>query len=306
MAPEQVEGGRLSAQTDQYALALVVYEMLTGRLPWEARGAKALADVRLALPPASALRFCKWLPEEVDDALLKALSRDPDRRHESVHKMMFELRALQWASEHTTASGEGHSTVPMVGTIAEGRAAAADDRDTLAQASIPPVEGPPLEAFGPSSDGVDTSAQVTQHYQGRPTTPQGRQGDTGRATRLDGLRTPTIPVFEDAEPEPLGAAVGQLPDTPMGAEVVPDGRNASRRGMRRVGTRWVGTGCDRGRRGSLGWLGTRDHVWPFERQGRADCRECRRRLSASAHREGNAAGYGRGPGRGSSVFARVA
>ncbi len=35
MAPEQVEGGDVSPQTDQYALALVVYEMLTGRLPWD-------------------------------------------------------------------------------------------------------------------------------------------------------------------------------------------------------------------------------------------------------------------------------
>jgi serine/threonine-protein kinase len=234
MAPEQVEGGRLSAQTDQYALALVVYEMLTGRLPWEARGAKALADVRLALPPASAMRFCKWLPEEVDDALLKALSRDPANRHESVHKMMFELRALQWASEHTTGSGDHHSTVPMVGTIAEGRPPAADDRDTLAQASIPPVEGPPLEVFGSSSDGVDTSAQVTQHYQGRPTTPEGRQGDA--------LRTPTIPVFEDAEPEALGAGFARQPDTPMGAEVAAEGRNAWRKGMGRVGSALVATG----------------------------------------------------------------
>ena len=72
MAPEQVAGDRISPQTDQYALALVVYEMLTGRLPWDVnvRDAAALADVRRRLAPAPASRFCPWLPAAMDAALL--------------------------------------------------------------------------------------------------------------------------------------------------------------------------------------------------------------------------------------------
>ncbi|MGH7437579.1 MAG: serine/threonine-protein kinase, partial [Polyangiaceae bacterium] len=54
MAPEQLEGARVSSQTDQYAFALVIYEMLTDRLPWEVSGTKALAKARLKVPPASA------------------------------------------------------------------------------------------------------------------------------------------------------------------------------------------------------------------------------------------------------------
>jgi serine/threonine-protein kinase len=77
MAPEQVAGEPLSPQTDQYALGLVIYEMLTGRLPWEVDGrdASVLADVRRLVAPARPSVFCPWLPENLEAALLKALSR---------------------------------------------------------------------------------------------------------------------------------------------------------------------------------------------------------------------------------------
>jgi len=123
MAPEQVTGAALSPQTDQYALGLVIYEMLTGRLPWDlgGRDALALAEERRRVAPAPPSRFCPWLPERMEAALLKALSQDPAARHDTVHGLMFELRGLQSVNDRSpSGADDNHSTVPMVGTLAEG------------------------------------------------------------------------------------------------------------------------------------------------------------------------------------------
>src|SRR5579872_917748 len=87
MAPEQMDGGDVSPQTDQYALALVVYEMLTGRLPWDVNlnDRKALAEAHRHAAPMPPSQFCPWLPVRMDAPLLKALSKDPRARHETLH-----------------------------------------------------------------------------------------------------------------------------------------------------------------------------------------------------------------------------
>jgi serine/threonine protein kinase len=139
MAPEQLRGDRVSPQTDQYALALVIYEMLTGRLPWDVdvRDVSAMAKVHLSVPPAPASRFCAWLPQRVDVAILKSLSKDPGTRHETVHGLIFELRALQRLDRSADATTDAHSTDPMVGTLADGYAVVREEPETIGHVSRP-------------------------------------------------------------------------------------------------------------------------------------------------------------------------
>ena len=122
MAPEQLRGECVSPQTDQYAFALVIYEMLTGRWPWDVdvRDLRAMARMHLSVSPAPPGKFCAWLPKPVDATLLRALSKDPAGRHESIRELMFELRPLQWADRPAASSGETPTTYPTVGTIADG------------------------------------------------------------------------------------------------------------------------------------------------------------------------------------------
>jgi len=133
MAPEQLRGDRVLPQTDQYALALVIYEMLTGRLPWnvDVRDVSAMAKVHLSVPPAPASTFRAWLPPRVDAAILKALSKDPGARHESVHGLIFELRALQRLERFSDATTDAHSTDPMVGTLADGYAVVREEPEMI-------------------------------------------------------------------------------------------------------------------------------------------------------------------------------
>ena len=210
MAPEQVSGGEVSPQTDQYALALVIYEMLTGRLPWDVnvRDPKALAEVHRRVPPASATEFCPWLPARMNAAILKALSKDPSARHDTLHGLMFELRGLQWISDRSAATGDALSTDPMVGTLADGGAVVRDEHDTFARMS-PPPEGPSLEvpgltgsssvsvqfsepAVAPSSGPKVASEMANGHKELRPLpTPVRAEALDGRAaTLLQSLETP--------------------------------------------------------------------------------------------------------------------
>jgi serine/threonine-protein kinase len=120
MAPEQMDGGEVSPQTDQYALALVVYEMLTGRLPWDVdmHDRKALAEAHRHAAPTPPSQFCPWLPARMDAPLLKALAKDPRARHGTLHGLMFELRGLQWIGDRPGMAGDLDTTDP--GPLADG------------------------------------------------------------------------------------------------------------------------------------------------------------------------------------------
>jgi len=162
MAPEQLRGDRVSAQTDQYALALVIYEMLTGRLPWDVdvRDASAMAKVHLSVPPAPASTFCAWLPPRVDAALLKALSKDPGTRHETVHGLIFELRALQRLDRSADATTDAHSTDPMVGTLADGYAVVREEPETSGHVSRPLEDQ--IASIADLGSGVDVDMPMSQ------------------------------------------------------------------------------------------------------------------------------------------------
>ncbi|HEY8491611.1 MAG TPA: serine/threonine-protein kinase [Dehalococcoidia bacterium] len=81
LAPEQLREGRTGPASDCYALALVLYEALTGRLPFEGADAEAVAAARLHQDPVPPSRFRPDLPPQVEALILTALARDPAARH---------------------------------------------------------------------------------------------------------------------------------------------------------------------------------------------------------------------------------
>ncbi len=96
MAPEQILGDGVSEHTDQYAVALVLYEMLSGRLPWNAdvTDAEAMAQVHLKKPPLPLSQFCPWAPESVREAIERALAKDPQKRLPSILHFLDGIREL--------------------------------------------------------------------------------------------------------------------------------------------------------------------------------------------------------------------
>lgn len=91
MPPEQMNGHELDERTDEFALAAVTYEILTGKRPFAARSLDASAELiqKFDIAPASSLRTD--LDPGIDSVLFTALSPDPDDRYDSVEEFLAAL-----------------------------------------------------------------------------------------------------------------------------------------------------------------------------------------------------------------------
>jgi serine/threonine-protein kinase len=85
MSPEQLRGKPLDARTDIYSLALMTYEMLTGKLPFSGRTQQEMMIARLRSEPTPIRKIRPELnfSEAVERVLLKAMERSPDERYQS-------------------------------------------------------------------------------------------------------------------------------------------------------------------------------------------------------------------------------
>jgi serine/threonine protein kinase/tetratricopeptide (TPR) repeat protein len=83
MAPEQVRGGPISPETDIYALGIVLFEMVTGRLPFSADTPIGSAVKRLQEPPPCPRLYSPKLPKTWEVAILRCLEVDPAARFQS-------------------------------------------------------------------------------------------------------------------------------------------------------------------------------------------------------------------------------
>jgi serine/threonine protein kinase len=84
MAPEQWKAQQASSATDQYALAIVIYQLVTGNLPYHAETAHGLMYKAIEVPPQPPEEFRPDLPPGLSGVLLKALQKEEVNRYESV------------------------------------------------------------------------------------------------------------------------------------------------------------------------------------------------------------------------------
>ena len=88
MAPEQVTGRKITGASDQFSLAVILYEMLTQERPFQGEGPTTVMFKIVQEEPARPHDINRNLPESIDQALLRALAKDPEKRYSSCAAMV--------------------------------------------------------------------------------------------------------------------------------------------------------------------------------------------------------------------------
>jgi serine/threonine protein kinase/tetratricopeptide (TPR) repeat protein len=94
MSPEQVRGDTLDARTDIYAFGVVLFEMGTGRRPFDERHTARLTDAILHAPLTPPTQWQPRLHPELERITVKCLERDPENRYQSAKEAGIDLRRL--------------------------------------------------------------------------------------------------------------------------------------------------------------------------------------------------------------------
>ena len=91
MSPEQVKGKRADRRTDIYNLGALLYEMLTGSLPFQNDNPWAALNARVTGDPVAPRKLNPELSAQAEEIVLRALQRDPDERYQSAAAMKAEI-----------------------------------------------------------------------------------------------------------------------------------------------------------------------------------------------------------------------
>jgi len=162
LSPEQAQGHAVSAGSDLYSIAVVLYEMLTGRVPFDAESAVtiALKHVSEAPPPPSAIN--PRVPPELEQVVMWALNKNPVDRPANADQFINALEQAKAAIQ----SGEGGQRTASIAALA----GVAAGRYAAASAVTPPPRAPRPTAF----DGDNGAAVIYEDPYEEPP-PEGRR-----------------------------------------------------------------------------------------------------------------------------------
>ena len=95
ISPEQARGDRIDARSDIYSAGVVLYEMLTGRLPFEGDSAVSVAIQHLSSVPLAPRDIDPSIPEPLELICMKAMNSDPNKRYASADAMIEDLEKFR-------------------------------------------------------------------------------------------------------------------------------------------------------------------------------------------------------------------
>jgi len=155
LSPEQAQGHAVSAASDLYAIAVVLYEMLTGRVPFDAEAAVTIALKHVSEPPTAPTALNAAIPPALERVVMWGLNKNPAQRPKDADEFIAALEAVR-ASIASGAEGQrtaamaavGAPPLPPLGPPADGPLGYVADPSAPAPPVLPaepPPAGPPPE-----------------------------------------------------------------------------------------------------------------------------------------------------------------
>ena len=175
MAPEQVMGHDTDKRADIYAMGVLTFEMLTGRLPFIGSNRMEVAYSTVNAPIPSAVKLNAALPDELDQLLAKVLAKDPEQRPQTVRDLLTQMARLPQRRQP--------AATPPVAVSAGSVAPAPPSRSGL------PHDPPTAANMRVLAPAVPSSPTLPSALQGSPIpTPTAVGGSAIRTLELMGVR----------------------------------------------------------------------------------------------------------------------
>ena len=117
VAPEQIRGDHVDGRADVYALGCLLFETLTGTLPFTGASDVAVVYAHLEEEPPRASERRPGLPSEVDAVLARAMAKDPGKRQPSCTALVDETRAALGLVRREPATRRRVALVALVAAV---------------------------------------------------------------------------------------------------------------------------------------------------------------------------------------------